>query len=296
MTDATTLSIADIDMPALCRWQGRSQTVEDVIRPFPAQALHATLDLPSDPPREGDALPPFWRWLYFNQAVRRSDLGRDGHPAKGIGLTPPVPLPRRMWAGGRLQFLRPLMIGSAVSLTSIIAAITAKQGRSGPLIFLTLRHEVHDEAGLVEVEEQDIVYREDPRPDAPKPPTPQARDTGIWSRPWMLDETALFRYSALTFNGHRIHYDLDYAKRVEGYEGLVVHGPLLATLMLELLREFGPDRRITHFAFRAAAPVMHFEPFEICGEPTREGADVWVRAPRGNGLGRLAMSGSVRFE
>ncbi|MEO1292483.1 MAG: MaoC family dehydratase N-terminal domain-containing protein [Pseudomonadota bacterium] len=283
----------------LSEWIGRSETRTDLIASWPAAALHAALDLPGEAPAEGDTLPPFWRWLYFNEARRRSDLGRDGHPRKGYGVSPPVDLPRRMWAGGRLAFYRPLRIGTEATRVSTVASIARKTGRSGPLCFVTLRHETFDAEGLVETEEQDIVYRNDPSPDDAAPSPPVARDTGVWHRGWTADPTLLFRYSALTFNGHRIHYDIDYAREVEGYRGLVVHGPLLATLMLELLREQGPDRPVKHFAFRAASPVLHTEPFEACGEPTRhqgqDGADLWIRAPQGAGLGRLAMSGSVTF-
>lgn len=283
-------------------WTGRTEETRDVIRPWPAEALHATLDRPGDPPLKGDALPLFWRQLYFLEAKRRSDLGRDGHPGRGTGLIPPIDAPRRMWAGGRLTFARPLKIGAAATKLSSVKSVTRKQGRSGPLTFLTLRHEVLTADGLAETEEQDLVYLNDPRPGAAKPAAPEARQDEQWRRVWTMDPTALFRYSALTFNGHRIHYDLDYCREVEGYDGLVVHGPLLATLMLELAREQGPDRRVAAFAFKAASPVVHTEAFEVCGAPMtdaegREGADLWVRAAAASGRwgGRLAMSGRLLY-
>lgn len=270
--------------------------------PWPAQALHAALERPGPPPAEGDALPPFWRWLYFLEAAPPSRLGRDGHPAPGAGLIPDTGLPRRMWAGGRVTYHRPLILGQPARLISRVAAVAPKQGRSGPLCFVTLRHEAHDAGGLAEIEEQDLVYREDaspdpssqpasPRPASAAPSEPRATQAAVWRRDWRADATLLFRYSALTFNGHRIHYDLDYARGVEGYAGLVVHGPLLATLMLDLVAEQGPKAAVAEFAFRAKAPVFADDPFTVCGAPTAEGADLWVE----NKAGGLAMAGSARF-
>ncbi|MEO1120803.1 MAG: MaoC family dehydratase N-terminal domain-containing protein [Pseudomonadota bacterium] len=272
-------------------WVGRSVERRDVIRAWPAQALHATLDLPGEPPQDGDPLPPFWRWMYFLEARPRSALGRDGHPAKGYGVSPPIELPRRMWAGGRLQFHRPVPLGAEAVLRSTIASIAPKTGRSGRLAFVTIRHELLVGGALAEVEEQDIVYREDPVPDAPKPEGRMAPATEQWRAEWTADPTVLFRYSALTFNGHRIHYDEAYAREVEGYDGLVVHGPLLATLMVQLVRERAPDQRITRFAFRALSPIVHSERFSACGAPTQDGAQLWIAGSDG----RLAMSGDVSF-
>lgn len=292
-------------------WIGRTEERRDTIGEWPAQALHAALDRPGEPPQKGDPLPPLWRWMYFLEARRRAELGREGHPERGAGLTPPIKLPRRMWAGGRLTFQRPLKVGANATRVSKVADIKRKQGRSGPLAFVTISHEVLTADGLVETEEQDIVYRPDPSPSA-EPRSQehlQARTDERWSRIWAADPVLLFRYSALTFNGHRIHYDVDYCREIEGYAGLVVHGPLLATLMLELAREQGPDRRIATFEFRAVSPVVHTEPFEVCGRPfdempdgseaktTPAGADVWVRAagPSGRWGGRLAMSGRLTY-
>lgn len=282
-------------------WMERSEERRDQIRPWPAQALHGALGRPGDPPQQGDPLPPLWRWLYFLDAPRRGDLGRDGHLAKGVGLPPAGLPPRRMWAGGRFEFRKQLAIGANATLFSTIKSIREKSGRSGRLVFVTLRHEALTADGPVEIEEQDLVYREDPgRSRPPAEPEPAATNE-IWRRPWIADPTLLFRYSALTYNGHRIHYDVDYCRQVEGYDGLVVHGPLLATLMLELARENGPDRRLARFWFRAKSPIVHSEAFEVCGRPvTREndgasvdGADLWVRTA---GLdGRLAMEGGLDY-
>ena len=192
-----------------------------------------------------------------------------------------------MWAGGRLEFHEPLPIGADAVKTTTIEAINEKSGRTGPLAFVTLRHEIRAAGRLCVTERQDIVYREDPAPDAPTRPPEPAPSTESRSRSVTMGPTALFRYSALTFNGHRIHYDRDYARDVEGYAGLVVHGPLIAQLMLGFAEEtHGPAKR---FDFRARAPLFDFETVEICARDAEDGAAVWARGPDG----RLVMSGEV---
>lgn len=262
--------------------------------PARAAALHAALGRPGSAPQAGDALRPFWHWLYFWDAQPPDALGRDGHPKVG-GFLPDMGLPRRMWAGGRLSFRDPVALGAPARKRSTIAAAKRKKGRSGPLAFVTVRHEIGDAANAAAiVEEQDIVYREDPAPDAPAPRVEQAPSDETHSARWSANPTLLFRYSALTFNGHRIHYDLDYCREVEGYPGLVVHGPLLATLMLELAANVCAQP-IASFAFRARRPVFHTEAFEVCARPLIDGAEgdlrLWVRAEDG----RLAMTGEVAF-
>ncbi|MEM6904684.1 MAG: MaoC family dehydratase N-terminal domain-containing protein, partial [Pseudomonadota bacterium] len=206
-------------------------------------------------------------------------LGPDGHPAVG-GFMPQVSQPRRMWAGGRLSFQAPLVVGHPARKVSTIANVAEKTGRAGEMTFVTVRHEIYSGERLAVTEEQDIVYRHDPDPDAPKPsPKPAPTDETL-SAEWSCDSTVLFRYSALTYNGHKIHYDLDHARRVEGYPGLVVHGPLLATLLLEL-----PKTPIRRFSFRATAPIFAGETFTTCAKPTEEGLHLWVRGPDG----RLAI-------
>ncbi len=259
-----------------------------------AAALHAALGRPGSAPQAGDALPPFWHWLYFWDAQPPEMLGRDGHPKLGQFL-PDVGLPRRMWAGGRLSFRVPVALGAPAWKRSTITSVTQKEGRSGPLAFVTARHEIRDAgAATAIVEEQDIVYREDPAPDASAPRVDQAPTDERRRVRWSANPALLFRYSALTFNGHRIHYDLDYCREVEGYPGLVVHGPLLATLMLELASTLSPNP-IANFAFRARSPVFHTEMFEICAKPLFDGAtgdlSLWVRAEDG----RLAMTGEAAF-
>ncbi len=223
----------------------------------------------------GSPLPPFFHQLYFWSPQPPEGLGRDGHPRVGGGLIPDLGLPRRMWAGGRLQFDAPLLAGVPAERISVLESQSTKEGRTGPLGFVTLRHEIRQDGQLCVTEWQDLVYREDPDADAPRPVAPMARTDETDRDEVSFDSTLLFRYSALTFNGHRIHYDLDYARAVEGYDGLVVHGPLLAQhLMLMAERLSGP---ISRFAFRATAPLMHFETATLCSS----GSEFWVRGPDG---------------
>ncbi len=248
----------------LRRWIGRSASQHDVVTPTPIAALAATLDRDESAPVPGDMLPPLWHWLYFLPIHRLSSSGPDGHPARGDFL-PPVSLPRRMWGGGRLEFQRPIRVGEAISRISRIRDVTVKTGRSGPLVFVTVRHEI-SAANLVAVtEEHDIVYRGNPGPgDAASAPN-AAPGEPTWMRTIDPDPVLLFRYSALTLNSHRIHYDRQYATGVEGYPGLVVHGPLVATLLVDLLRRNLPRASMTHFSYRAAKPLFDTAPFSVCG-------------------------------
>jgi 3-methylfumaryl-CoA hydratase len=259
----------------LDEWVGREEVREDSVTAAPLMALCALLDRDDPPPRGGDAAPPLAHWLYFLPRYRQSAAGPDGHAARGEFL-PPVPLPRRMWAGSRLEFLRPLVVGSDVRRRSRIVSVTEKQGRSGALVFVTARHEVSDAGGLVLTDEHDIVYRGEGGPAGP----PVASASGeAWRREIRPDPLLLFRYSAVTFNGHRIHYDHPYATKVEGYPGLVVHGPLIATLLVDLLRRERPEARLRTYAFKAMRPLFDTAPFEVCGTPadaSRE-ARLWTR-------------------
>jgi len=258
----------------------RTQRVSDVMDPARAAALWTALDLPGAMP---DALPPFFHQLYFWDAQPPGALGRDGHPKVG-GLIPDMGLPRRMWAGGRLEFLAPLRAGVPAEKHSRVERASHKVGRTGPLGFVTLCHEVVQEGEIRLREYQDLVYREDPDPTAPKPVPPTARTDEDSCETRDFTSTLLFRYSALTFNGHRIHYDLDYCRDVEGYPGLVVHGPLLAQLlMLKATQELGP---LKGFSFRATAPLAHSESAELC----RKGTELWVRGPDG----RQCMEATAR--
>ncbi|APX12794.1 FAS1-like dehydratase domain-containing protein [Tateyamaria omphalii] len=222
----------------------------------------------------GDPLPPFFHQLYFWSPAPPGGLGRDGHPKVG-GVIPDMGLPRRMWAGGRLEFYAPLRLGAEAERVTVCENAVRKEGRTGPLAFVTLRHEVWQAGRPCVSEWQDLVYREDPDLDAPRPVPPVAPVDEEEAVEHAFDATLLFRYSALTFNGHRIHYDQPYAREVEGYDGLVVHGPLLAQhLMLMAEAALGPLER---FRFRATSPLMHDEVGTFC----RKGRTFWVRGPDG---------------
>lgn len=254
-------------------WIGKSVEQTDTIDVGRARAMQATLDRAPDL-SDGDALPPLWHWIYFWETAPASALGRDGHAARG-GFLPPIALPHRMWAGGRLRFHRPLRVGGTVRKTSTVADVTEKQGRSGRLAFVTVRHEIADGGGLCLVEEQDIVYREARRPGAAPQGRPASGDA-VWRRHVRPDPVLLFRYSALTFNGHRIHYDQPYATGHEGYPGLIVHGPLLATLLIDLLLREGGRAVPAGFDFRALRPVFDTAGFDLRGQPAEAGASLWV--------------------
>ena len=271
------------------KWIGRSESYTDQVTPTPIAALAATLDRDDPAPTAGDRLPALWHWLYFLPIPRASELGPDGHARRG-GFMPPVPLPRRMFAGGRYRFDRPIRVGDTIVRQSRIADVTAKRGRRGPLVFVVVRHDISNSEGLAVVEEHDIVYRDTARPGEPAPAAQPAPGDAAWRQEIRVDDVTLFRYSALTFNGHRIHYDRRYATEVEGYPGLVVHGPLIATLMLELLRRNVPEASLARLSFRAVSPVFDVAPFDVCGR--REG-DRSVRLWATNAEGALAMDGSA---
>ncbi len=258
-------------------WLGRTEQRTDVITPAPVAAFAATLDRDDQSTLPGAELPPLWHWLYFLQNTRAGDIGPDGHARRG-GFLPPVPLPRRMWAGGRFEFHAPLRIGETVVRTSQIADISSKSGRSGELVFVRVRHEFASAQGVAFSEEHDIVYRgvagRDREP-------PAAGTDEEFSREVRPDPVLLFRYSALTFNGHRIHYDHPYVTQVEGYPGLVVHGPLVATLLLDLLRQQRPDSRVARYSFRAVSPLFDVAPFTLCGRIAGEQATLWARSRNG---------------
>lgn len=279
-----------MDMPYLREWLGRTETYHDEITRTPITALSATLDRDDAPPAKGDALPPLWHWLYFLPVHRQSELGPDGHAARG-GFLPPVPLPRRMWAGGRLQFHHPLRFGDAITRESRIVDVSYKEGRSGPLVFVLVRHEISNADGVALTEEHDIVYRDNPKPDDPAPKPIAARDDHDWMREIRPDDVLLFRYSALTFNGHRIHYDRRYVTEVEGYPGLVVHGPLIATLLIDLVRRNLPEATVAQFSFRAIKPLFDTAPFFVCGKLDSDGKTVLLWAK--DATGALTMDASA---
>ncbi len=280
-----------MDLDGLKAWVGRRTSADDMASLPPVAALSATLDRSDPDPRPGDALPPLWHWLYFLEAKPASELGPDGHPKRG-GFLPPVPLPRRMWAGSRLSFVKPIPLGSAIRRESEILKVEVKEGRTGTLVFVTVKHLIKVGGTVAVDEEHDIVYRNAPKPGDPAPQPKAAPTDGAWSRALIPDPVLLFRYSALTFNGHRIHYDHPYVTQVEGYPGLVVHGPLQATLMLDLVRRSRPEARIARFSFRALSPVFADQAITVGGRPEGSNVALWVA----NDAGQLAMDGDAVLE
>jgi 3-methylfumaryl-CoA hydratase len=281
----TRISLAT-DMQAtfedLRRWIGKTAVAEDQVTAKPARALAGTLDRDVSL-NTGDPLPPPWHWLYFLTMEPLSDTGPDGHPKRG-GFLPPVPLPRRMWAGSRMAFFRPLRIGDAVRRESRIADVRVKEGRSGTLVFVTVRHEIACGEEPLLTDEHDIVYRDLQKADASAPAAQSAPNDHTWMREIHPTPVLLFRYSALTFNSHRIHYDFPYVTGTEGYPGLVVHGPLLATLLLDLLLRQRPGAHVTRFEFRAVSPLFDNAPFAVCGRPDESGGNValWAKGADGH--------------
>ncbi|MCC7265959.1 MAG: MaoC family dehydratase N-terminal domain-containing protein [Caulobacteraceae bacterium] len=272
-------------------WVGRSETADDMATDAPLRGLAALLDH-AEPPWPTETAPPLAHWLYFLPRAAQSQIDRDGHPRRG-GLLPPVPLPRRMWAGGRLSFLRPIPVGAALHRTSTIQNVQAKEGASGRMVFVTVRHQVESDGDEVLVEEQDIVYRAPPSPGAsaaparPENPIGPARRT----RRHLADETQLFRFSALTFNSHRIHYDRPYATGEEGYPGLVVQGPYLATLLMHHALEEIAGTQVRDFRFRAERPVFDGQPFDLNLADAPGGLSLWVS----DAEGQAAMRAQIAF-
>ncbi len=277
-----------MDAAAYKAWIGRSETLSDVVAAAPIAGLAALLDYPSPPWLAGEA-PPLSHWFNFVPQARQSDIDLDGHPKRG-GFLPPIDLPRRMWAGSRLSFHAPIRIGDKVERCSTILDVTPKSGASGALVFLKLRHEISAGGTLAITEEQDIVYREAPKPgtSALAPAEPKIR-ASAFTRSVTPDPVQLFRYSALTFNGHRIHYDRDYA-REEGYPGLVVHGPLIATLLMDHFLRHKPGARVTKFDIRLQAPLFDTAPFDLCLAETAECIDLWSAK-----AGQISASAKLQF-
>jgi len=272
-------------------WVGKKEVRSDSLTVWPIAALAATLDEPELAVDIGSPVPNGWHWIFFLEAKPASELGSDGHPKRG-GFLPPVPLPRRMWGGGRLEFIQPLKIGDAITRESEILSVEPKSGRNGTLVFVTVRHTIKAAGTIAIIEEQDIVYREAAQKGEPLPPGKPAPGNAAWSRRVMPDSTLLFRYSALTFNGHRIHYDKDYATNEEHYPGLVVHGPMQATLLLDLCRQ-NARRTLKQFEYRAQHPLFAGRAFTVNGnfDVAASQADVWTA----NDAGNYAMRGTASF-
>ena len=306
--EASAEASAHLDAATLAHWQswvGRSEVAHDEIGAAPLRGLSATLDRDDPAPIAGTPVPPLGHWLYFLPQARQSELGADGHPRRG-GFLPPVSLPRRMWAGGRLRWnaANPLRVGDVATRHSRIDAVRHKRGRSGDLVFVTVVHVVHNAQGPCLTEAHDIVYRSAsraapaaaPAGDAARAPDGTALPVALWQRSLRPDDVLLFRYSALTFNGHRIHYDRRYVTEVEGYPGLIVHGPLIATLLLDLLRRHAGgagEVPATDFDYRFLRPSFDGQPLQLMGAPSADGrsAQLWAL----NAQGELAMHGHARL-
>jgi 3-methylfumaryl-CoA hydratase len=281
-----------IDIEHLETWIGRTEEKSDTVTPAQLAGLSATLDHADPYPEAGTAVPPAGHWLFFLPQAPQSEIGPDGHPHRG-GFLPPVDLPRRMWAGGRIEFFGPLRVGDVIKRISTIKDVTHRTGQTGELVFVIVQHEVFGPDGLSIREEHDIVYRGEPDPEAPPPQIKPAPQDGQWVRSINPDPVLLFRYSALTFNGHRIHYDLKYVTEEEGYPGLIVHGPLMATMLIDLAVRENPTRVLEKFSYRAVSPVFDTAPFTVNGKPGGDGntAELWIA----NAHGTLAMKADATF-
>lgn len=281
------------DEHELHEWVGRTQRTSDWITPSRVAAWHATLDHTADPPNRGDHAPLGFHWTLGPAIARESELGPDGHPRRG-GFLPPISLPRRLWAGSRVTFHRPLRVDERVERVSEIASIQEKAGRDSPLVFVTVRHRLLGEDGLAIEEDQDLVYR---GPSSAGASAEQGADEGrtaAWQRTVHPTATLLFRFSALTFNTHRIHYDRPYAMEVEGYPGLVVHGPLIATLLLDLMQTQVAAERIARFQFRALRPTFDTSDFAVRGAPAGDDGHVMLWSTDNQGRRAVDAEGWFR--
>jgi 3-methylfumaryl-CoA hydratase len=278
-----------LDAELLRSWIGRTTGARDAITPRLAEELRVTLDREGPPFRDGDPAPLAIHWCLAPSMAAQSRLGPDGHPARGDFL-PPVPLPRRMWAAGRLEFFDPLRVGDAVERQSRIADVAIKEGRSGRLCFVAIDHEISTARGLALKERHDIVYRDAPAADAPQPgPSREPPRQPKWSDKKCADAVMLFRYSAVTFNGHRIHYDRQYVTQVEGYPGLIVHGPLQATLLVEFAASIRAARPRA-FCFRALSPLFDGAEFSLNAAEAENELELWISGPDG----RTTMTAQAR--
>lgn len=267
-------------------WIGRSETSATCIDPDHVKRIALTLNMAI--PSAGDPLPPLWTWAIFTDSVPTTELGADGHPRLG-GFLPPVSDRNRMWAGGRVKFLKPMTVGTPGTKISTILAIKEKEGRAGKLLFVTVGHEYFQNNELAISEEQDIVYK------APSPPIltgSEVAPESQWKDQIIPTSTLLFRYSAVTFNTHRIHYDFPYVTQDEGYPGLVVHGPLIATYMLHGFLQAHPDKTLIHFSYRGLRPLISPAPFQVAGAIHEKGlAQVWAEQE-----GTLAHQAQIQWK
>jgi 3-methylfumaryl-CoA hydratase len=287
------MATSALDLDALKTHVGRKQAASDVLHPGPANLLRLALGRPEPELRDGDPLPPAWLALYFLPRFAMADLRPDGS-SRDAGVVPPMPLPRRMFAGERVRFHRPLRLGQSVRRETTLADLSMKSGGTGTLVFATVTSRVLDADGVVAIEdERRTVFREEVKAGERTPAPKRAPAPGDvpWRKHIAPDAVLLFRFSALTFNSHRIHYDRPWAMEVEGYPGLVVHGPLTTTLLVDFARDSNPGRRIVSYATQARAPLFDTAPFELRGRPTERGCECWAVTPEGT----VAMSCEVEL-
>jgi 3-methylfumaryl-CoA hydratase len=280
-----------IDLDHLRQWIGRTTEASDIVTAQLVKGLRATLFQEIGEPKAGDAAPFTTHWCLAQPVFPMSQLSQDGHPSRG-GFLPPVPLPRRMWAGGELQFLDTLRVGDEPKRSSRISDVTMKTGSTGTLCFVSVEHEVTTPRGTAIRERQDIVYREmssTPQAASAKPATPPP--AAQHSETHMADPVLLFRYSALTFNGHRIHYDRDYVTKVEGYPGLIFHGPLQATFIVELAAKLHDGKPPKKFSYRGLQPLFEGSEFSINANQTDNGMELWTA----NSAGQPTMKGTATW-
>jgi 3-methylfumaryl-CoA hydratase len=271
-----------LDLDHLRQWIGRTEEASDIVTAQLVKGLRATLFLDIGTPKAGDAAPFTVHWCLAQPVYPMSMLGPDGHPTRG-GFLPPVPLPRRMWAGGEIEFLEPLRVGDEATRSSRIADVAVKTGSTGTLCFVSVNHEITTSRGIAIRERQDIVYRDvatggqnaTPAKSASAPPTAKHRESH------MADPVLLFRYSALTFNGHRIHYDRDYVTKVEGYPGLIFHGPMQAAMLVEFAAKLHGGIAPKKFSYRGVQPLFEGSEFSVNANETAAGLDVWVANSEG---------------
>jgi len=278
---------------ALDPWLGRTSTVQDEITAFPLNALAATLDRDDAPALAGTPVPPLWHWLYFLPTHRPRELRHDGH-AHGGEFMPPIALPRRMWAGSTFTWNidNPLRVGDKATRISRIGSITPKTGRTGELVFVKVIHEFHNDAGLAFTNEHHSAFRGAAKPGSPASDPIAAATAAAWQRVLVPDAVLLFRYSALMFNSHRIHYDWPYATGEEGYPAPLVQGPLLATLLLDLLRRNAPAASVRRLEFKAVRPSFVDRPLHLRGQPEGDKVRLWAADDEG----RLTMTASAEIE
>jgi 3-methylfumaryl-CoA hydratase len=280
------------DLDHLRQWIGRTTEASDIVTAQLVKGLRATLFQEIGEPKKGDAAPFTTHWCLAQPVFPMSQLSADGHPTRG-GFLPPVPLPRRMWAGGELEFFEPLRVGDEATRTSRISDVTMKTGSSGVLCFVSVEHAITTPRGIALRERHDIVYRDmSTGTQAPAPAKPVAAAPAAQHREnHIADPVLLFRYSALTFNGHRIHYDRDYVTKVEGYPGLIVHGPLQAALLVELAAKMHGGKAPAKFVYRGLQPLFDGSEFSVNANETGTGMEVWTA----NSAGQPTMKGTATW-